>query len=161
MQRLRHKLHPLLHAADLVEERLRIQLAPLGIRPRQARILNALNRMGTASQIDLAREFDVSAPSMSTMTARLIAAGLISRSPDPQELRSNVLSLTKSGRSKLNDIRKAWHEVDRIIDRAIGPEKADALATLTVELRDALGGRVPGVRPIHRKQSPVPANGRV
>ncbi len=138
------KLHLLLHSADLIEERLRIQLLPLAIRPRQARIVDALNRMGAASQVDLAREFNVSPASMSTMTARLIEGGFISRETNPDELRSNVLRLTEYGEALLEDIRKAWAEVDKIIESAIGPQRADELANLTLALRDALGGRPPG-----------------
>lgn len=53
-----YKLQPLIHAATLVEERLSAELAPFGIKPRQARVLNVLHLMGSASQVELAREFD-------------------------------------------------------------------------------------------------------
>ena len=138
------RFHLLLHSADLLEERLRIQLSPLGVRPRQARILDALHRMGSASQVELAREFDVSAASMSTMTVRLIEAGFILRTTNPDELRSNMLRLSDSGRALLKDVEAAWREVDVIIENAIGAEDAEALARLTHKLRDQLGGRAPG-----------------
>ena len=99
-----HALHFLLHAADLVEERLRRRLAPLGIRPRQARIVDALDRMGEVSQADLARAFDVTAASMSTMTARLVQAGFIERRAHPDEQRSNLLRLSPKGRALLAEI---------------------------------------------------------
>ncbi|ERP96673.1 hypothetical protein Q669_27845 [Labrenzia sp. C1B10] len=106
--------------------------------------MDALHRMGAASQVDLAREFNVSPASMSTMTARLIEGGFISRETNPDEMRSNVLRLTEYGEALLEDIREAWVEVDRIIESAIGPKRADELANLTLALRDALGGRPPG-----------------
>ncbi len=137
-------MHFLLHAADLVEERLRRRLADLGMPPRQARVLDALDRMGAASQVDLARAFDITPASMSTMTARLIAAGFIARETDPEEARSNVLQLTAHGRSLLSEIHAAWHDVDRIIEETVGSENAAALAALTRALRDGLGGRTPG-----------------
>ena len=62
------KLHYLLHAATLVEEKLRHRLSEIGISPRQARVIDALARMGAVSQIALAREFAVTPASMSTMT---------------------------------------------------------------------------------------------
>ncbi|WDQ99319.1 MarR family transcriptional regulator [Devosia sp. J2-20] len=89
------RLHYLLHSADLIEDRLHHQLAPLGIKPRQARILDALARMSRASQVELARAFDVSPASMSTMTARLVAAGFITREVDRHDIRSNTLRLSK------------------------------------------------------------------
>ncbi|MCC6769802.1 MAG: MarR family transcriptional regulator, partial [Gemmatimonadaceae bacterium] len=92
-------LHSLLHAAVLVEGCLRRRLVELDLPPRQARVLDALGRMGTASQVALAREMDVTPASMSTMTARLIDAGLVAREDDPDEARSNLLRLTVHGHS--------------------------------------------------------------
>lgn len=138
------QLHLLLHSADLVENELRRRLALIDVRPRQARILDALSRMEPASQIGVARAFNLTPASMSTMTARLIDAGFIKREIDPSEARSNLLRLTDRGRSKLSDIHKAWREVDAIIADTIGAENAVTLAKLTRELRDGLGGNVPG-----------------
>lgn len=138
------RLHFLLHSADLLEDRLQKRLAPLDIRPRQARILDALARMEPASQVRLARAFHVTAASMSTMTARLIEAGFITRETDPEEARAHVLRLTERGRGLLVDIHAAWRDIDRLIERRLGPEKAALLADLTGELRDSLGDRVPG-----------------
>ena len=137
------QLHLLLHSADLVENELRRRLALIDVRPRQARILDALSRMEPASQIGVARAFNLTPASMSTMTARLIDAGFIKREIDPSEARSNLLRLTDRGRSKLSDIHKAWREVDAIIADTIGAENAVTLAKLTRELRDGLGGNVP------------------
>lgn len=126
---------------------MRHRLEPLGIGPRQARILDALSRMGSTSQVELAREFTVTAASMSTMTTRLVKAGLIARGLDPDSARSNRLSLTAEGDRMLDAIDAAWRETDEAIVEAIGAEKAAALAALTTELRDALGGHVPGTKP--------------
>ena len=139
-----NKLHYLLHSAALIEKSLCAQLQPLGLGPRQARVIDALDRMGSTSQIDLARECGITAASMSTMTSRLIAAGYISRETDPIEIRKNTLSLTPLGLTLLHDIKRAWTKVDRIIDKSLGVEKSNALANLTRELRNALGGHTPG-----------------
>ena len=144
---MRYKLHLLLHSADLIDEQLRIELAALGIKPRQARVLSSLNRLKTASQVELAREFNVTPASMSTMTSRLIAAGYISRKPDPEAPRSNQLKLTRKGDALVSDIRATWAKIDTVIEDAIGLKKAQELAQLTEELRDALGGWVPGTKP--------------
>jgi DNA-binding MarR family transcriptional regulator len=151
MQKRRYWFHFLLHSGDLLEDELRLRLAPIGVGPRQARILDALHRMGTASQVDLAEEFNVTAASMSTMTSRLVEAGLITNDPDPQERRSSVLKLTKSGIGVLEAIYAAWREMDRVIEKAIGRDKAKSLAALTLELRNALGGRTPGGEPERTK----------
>ncbi|MGJ8532920.1 MAG: MarR family winged helix-turn-helix transcriptional regulator [Alphaproteobacteria bacterium] len=137
-------LHPLLHSGNLVEDRLRIRLAPYGIQPRQARVLEALSRMGPVSQVKLAREFHISAASMSTMSSRLIAAKLISRKPDSKTARSNILTLTVEGRKMLIEIHKAWHDMDQIIVDALGAERAQTFGDMARELRNSLGGHRPG-----------------
>ena len=83
-----YTLHHLLHSADLVEDALRQRLARIDMRPRQARIIDALARMEPASQVALARAFDITPASMSTMTARLIEAGFVTREVDPEEARA-------------------------------------------------------------------------
>jgi DNA-binding MarR family transcriptional regulator len=143
MQDHKFNFHLLLHAAKLVEERVALHLAEVNIRPRQARILDALYRMGPTSQAKLAREFDISAASMSTMTNRLVSAGYISRTTDQNELRSNVLELSSQGEKLLMDINEAWACVDAEISETIGADKAAVLAQLVYELRDGLGGTVP------------------
>lgn len=147
MSTIRFQLHHLLHSANLVEDELRRRLVLIDVRPRQARILDALSRMEPASQIGVAREFNLTPASMSTMTARLIEAGFITREVDPSEARSNLLRLTDRGRSKLSDIHNTWREIDALIADKIGAEQAAQLASLTRELRDGLGGRVPGLCP--------------
>ncbi len=138
-----HRFHLLLHSGHLVEEKLRRRLMPLGIKPRQARVLDALYRLGSASQVELARRFDVTPASMSSMTSRLIKAGFLVKEHDRTELRSNVLRLTDSGHDMLAAIHATWDEMDLAIESAIGATKARALAELTRELRNALGGRAP------------------
>jgi hypothetical protein len=49
MKNLSRNFHFLLHSAHLVEERLRKRLAQLNVQPRQARILDAIGRMGKTS----------------------------------------------------------------------------------------------------------------
>ncbi|MCG3268211.1 MarR family winged helix-turn-helix transcriptional regulator [Yoonia sp. I 8.24] len=136
-------MHMLLHSAALIEDRLRQRLARLGVPPRQARILDALDNVGSASQADLARAFHIKPASMSTMTMRLLDAGLISREVDANEVRSNILKLSAAGQDLLSEIRAAWHDIDLLIDDTIGVENAEQLADLTGRLRDGLGGQTP------------------
>ena len=147
MQTDSFKLHWLLHSATLLEDHLRARLATLSIHPRQARVIDALSRMEPASQVQLARAFGTKPASMSTMTTRLIDAGYITREIDPSESRAHVLRLTEQGRGLLSDIHAAWRDIDRLIEERIGSDSAARLADLARELRDNLGGRVPGTEP--------------
>lgn len=151
MKRQGFLLHPLLHSGNLVEDRLRSRLAPYGIQPRQARVLEALSRMGPVSQVELAREFHISAASMSTMSSRLIAAKLISRKANEETARSNVLSLTDEGREMLLEIHEAWGDMDQVIMEALGADRAQSFGDMARELRNKLGGRPPGRRHVKDK----------
>jgi DNA-binding MarR family transcriptional regulator len=136
--------HAHLHSGHLLEEHLRARLTGLGISPRQARVLDAMERMGPVSQVALAQAFHLAAASMSTMTTRLIKAGLIEKARDPESARGNLLTLSPRGREALASVYDAWTEMDRMIEDLLGQTKAHSLAALTRELRDALGGRPPG-----------------
>lgn len=141
----KHSFHGLLHSAKLVEAQLRRHLAPLGIQTRQALVLDAIDRMGTVSQTDLAAEFGVTSASMSTMTDRLLAAGLITRNTSPFSRRQNELELGPKGSALLDEIAKAWTAVDLELVKALG-EDANSFFAQAQRLRDVLGGRVPGKR---------------
>lgn len=138
-----HDFHGLLHSADLVEALLRRQLVPVGISPSQARVLEAMDRMGPVCQTDLAQAFRITPASMSTMTERLLTAGYIMRSVDPASRRQNVLQLTDRGRTLVAGICEAWTAVDETIRAALGKD-AGPLFELARQLRDALGGTIPG-----------------
>lgn len=140
-----HDFHGLLHSADLVETLLRRKLTPLGILPRQARVLEAMGRTGPVSQADLASAFGVTAASMSTMTDRLLAARYITRAVDPASRRRNVLELTDKGRTLLARISQAWAAVDDTIHVVLGGESA-TFFDLARRLRDGLGGTIPGTQ---------------
>ena len=149
----KYRFHSLLHSSDLLEQRLRLGLEPLELRPRQARVLSALNRLGQISQVTLAKEFQVTPGSMSTMVTRLEKLGFITRHREPDERRSDVLTLTAVGKAHLKGIRKTWTQMDDLIIEAIGIKKAQLLSELTEELTTALGGHVPGSSMVLRKKS--------
>ena len=78
------------------------------------------------------------------MVTRLEKLGLITRYREPDERRSDVLTLTAEGKAHLKGIWKTWSQMDDLIVDAIGIEKAQLLGELTEELTTALGGHVPG-----------------
>ncbi|MDV7145337.1 MarR family winged helix-turn-helix transcriptional regulator [Tropicimonas sp. TH_r6] len=144
MQPKEHDHHGIAHSARLVEEEQRRLLAPLGIHPRQARVLMAMKHMAPVSQTELAAAVGISPAGMSTMTDRLLAAGFITRRQDPALRRRNVLELTPQGLAKLDAISAVWCAVDDRIRDALGAEDAETLFRLARRLRRALGGEPPG-----------------
>ncbi len=148
-----YKFHSLLHSADILEKRLATLLTPVGITPRQARILNMLNRTGAVSQTVLTEQFDVTSGSMSTMIDRLLKLGMIARCKNPEDRRGDLISLTDQGRAILTEVRDVWQEMDELIEAKLGAEKAALLTEITKELKFALGGRVPGMGLVRKNAS--------
>lgn len=146
MQVDQHKFHGLTHSAELIEAELRRRMAPLGIQHRQARVLEAIERLGPVSQSDLAKAFGITPASMSTMTERLLAAGHITRSVDPASRRQNVLDLTDQGRQLISGIAEVWTSIDATV-RAILGDQADDFFAQSLALRRGLGGTIPGTKP--------------
>ena len=146
-------LHPLLHATHLVEARLRDRLKQVDLHPRQARVLSTLSRLGETHQKTLAREFDITPASMSSMCDRLSYAGYIERHVDPNEKRAFLIRLTFKGKSKVHDVRAAWGDIDEMIKEAMGQDAASSLAELSGKLRDEFGGYVPGIETIEAQNA--------
>ncbi|MEO0979656.1 MAG: MarR family winged helix-turn-helix transcriptional regulator [Pseudomonadota bacterium] len=143
MKRIPVDLHPVLHSATLLEKRVEILLRQTGVRHRQALILDALSRIGPTSQGHLAKQFDVSAGSMSSMTERLVALGFITQSTNPENRRSDILDLTPDGRAVLEKVRIVWQEATALITSALGDTRAETFTALATRLRDTLGGSKP------------------
>jgi DNA-binding MarR family transcriptional regulator len=142
MNRGPFKFHSLLHSAELIEKRLAILLSPIGIKPRQARILNVLSRVGEVSQTVLTEKFDVTSGSMSTMVDRMIKVGLIERRKNPEDRRGDLISITDQGTAVLEEVRDVWRKIDELIEAKLGAEKTMLLTEITKELKFALGGRI-------------------
>ncbi|MGZ4622981.1 MAG: MarR family winged helix-turn-helix transcriptional regulator [Blastococcus sp.] len=68
-----------------------------GLSRTAAATLTRLHRSGPTRVTELATAEGVTQPSMSTLVARLVDQGLVSRGNDPQDARAVVLELTPSG----------------------------------------------------------------
>lgn len=144
MRKGRFKFHSLLHSASMLDKRLDTLLTPVGIKPKQARILNVLNRIGPSSQKTLTEEFDVTSGSMSTMIDRLLAAGLVHKEKHRDDKRTDIISLSERGKDVLIEVRDVWRDIDDLIAAKLGPERAELFNEMTRELKYALGGHVIG-----------------
>ena len=153
MQLMAHLFHPVLHAAHLLESKLRDELVDSVLQPRQARLLDAIDRYGPATQASLSRLFAVAPASMSVMLARLERDGLITRQMQAGAHRNDV-GLTDLGRAALPAVAAAWNATDAALRHALGPEGAEQFSRSALQLRDALGGS--GPPEIHARSAAVP-----
>lgn len=71
----------------------------------QARLLGTIEDRGAARISELAELDHCSQPTMTTQVHRLEAAGLVSRTPDPQDARAVRISITPAGSAMLAQVR--------------------------------------------------------
>ncbi|BBY04046.1 MarR family winged helix-turn-helix transcriptional regulator [Mycobacterium seoulense] len=103
-------------ARDLrvVFSRLRRQLKDLAtdedLTPSQTAVLNRLWKEGASSASALASAERVRPQSMATIVAALEQRGLIGRTPDPEDGRRQLISLTTAGRRRAESNRQVREE---------------------------------------------------
>jgi DNA-binding MarR family transcriptional regulator len=94
--------------------RLRRRLRDLGVdddlTPSQTAVLTRLWKEGASSASGLAGAEGVRPQSMATIVAALEQRGLIERTPDPEDGRRQVVSLTSQGRRRAESDRQARQE---------------------------------------------------
>ncbi len=87
----------------------------------------ALADGGTLSQTALARWASVEQPTMANTLNRMERDGLISRTPDPADRRSALVSLSKLGRQRANEALAAGMEVNGLALSGLKPAEREVL----------------------------------
>lgn len=107
----------------------------LGVHPGQNFLLEALRAEPSLTTGELARRMHVEVPTAVRMTQRMEAAGLLARTPDPDDRRRVRVSLTPDG-------RKAAKAVPRLLDgaaeqalRGLSTDERRQLVTLLERVR--------------------------
>ncbi|MGI8418196.1 MAG: MarR family winged helix-turn-helix transcriptional regulator [Nakamurella sp.] len=81
--------------------------AALGVPFAQARLIGMIDLLGPARVSELAAADHCSQPTMTNQLHRLAAAGLVTRTSDPQDARAVLISLTDNGSAALLAARRA------------------------------------------------------
>jgi DNA-binding MarR family transcriptional regulator len=108
-------------AARLFARAIDRRLAPLGLSSAYMPVFFALAGGESLSQTELARRASVEQPTMAATLKRMERDGLIARTPDPEDGRSALVSLTRLARAKLRSVQAAGHAVN---DTAMTPLSA-------------------------------------
>jgi DNA-binding MarR family transcriptional regulator len=98
-----------------------------GVRGYHYRLLAALAQYGSLSQAEMGRRTGIDRKDVAIAVAELESAELLVRTPDPDDARRKVVTLTALGASRLR-------RLDRVLDRV----QADVLAPLTDDEQDTL-----------------------
>jgi MarR family transcriptional regulator, transcriptional regulator for hemolysin len=108
------------------------RVKPFGFSIGQLPVVYLLRDGGAMPQKDLARLAKIEQPSMAQMLSRMERDGLIRRTPDPDDGRSQLISLTEAALQKLPDARQALHEGS---ERALAGFSDDEIETLLALMR--------------------------
>ncbi|MER7079625.1 DNA-binding transcriptional regulator, MarR family [Saccharopolyspora kobensis] len=112
------------HSARLVSD----GFAEAGARGYHYRILAALDEFGAASQAELGRRCSMDRSDVVAAINELAEQGAVERSPDPDDRRRNIVTVTKAGTKQLQRLDRALDEVQ---DDLLGPLPAEDRQTLT------------------------------
>src|ERR1700730_4698626 len=89
-----------------------------GVRGYHFRLLAALEEFGPASQADLGRRTSIDRSDVVAALNELAARGLIQRSPDPDDRRRNVITITPAGTKQLRALAPI---LDGVQDQLLAP----------------------------------------
>ena len=73
--------------------------------------LDVLDRLGPHRITDLTARERITQPGMTGLVARLEAAGLVDRRPDPTDGRATLVTITAAGREHMRDLHRRRAEV--------------------------------------------------
>jgi DNA-binding MarR family transcriptional regulator len=130
-----------MHADRLVNQ----GLAGADARKWHYAVLAALQEFGPASQAALSRRTGIYRSDLVAVTNELAGRGLIERTPDPDDRRRNVITLTAQGRRYL-----------RRLDKLVATLQDDLLAPLTQPERGQLVRLLSRLLDHHAPAAPAP-----
>ncbi|XVQ10953.1 MarR family winged helix-turn-helix transcriptional regulator [Spirillospora sp. CA-255316] len=113
-----------MHSHRLISERF----AAEGVRGYHYRLLAALEEFGPSSQADLGRSTGIDRSDVVAALNEMAAKNLIERSPDPDDRRRNIITLTQAGSRHLKELDGVVAEIQ---DDLLTPLTPAERATLT------------------------------
>ena len=102
----------------------------LGLAIAQVPVLVALKDGASLTQKELARLARIEQPTMTDLLARMERDGLIRRSPNPDDKRSSLISLTPAALQKLPDARAVLVEGNTVALQGFTEEETATLSQL-------------------------------
>ncbi|MBO9711777.1 MarR family transcriptional regulator [Sphingomonas sp.] len=122
--------------------RLESVLQPLGVTAVQFRILTTLSTRPNVSSAELARLYDVKPQTMIKQIALLEAKGLIDRQVSRENKRLLELSLTKAGRTALEQLQTDTQALEAELLQPLGEREQEALRGYLARLLESLSAVV-------------------
>src|SRR4051795_8450206 len=127
-------------ASDLVVYAARLVRAlrgPLDL-PAGTRVISLLDEHGPLGITQLAAADRCSQPTMSAAVSQLVEHGWVTKSPNPDDARGSVVTLTDAGRAELARVRRSHGERVAALVAANPDLDSEDLATAVAVLRGIL-----------------------
>ncbi|GAB2837090.1 hypothetical protein GCM10022221_40450 [Actinocorallia aurea] len=99
-------------------------------------VLASLREFGPASQADLSRRTGIYRSDMVGLLNELAERGFVERTPDPQDKRRNVISLTAQGGRRLGRLDELQNELQDQVLTPLSPAERELLVELLLRLRE-------------------------
>jgi DNA-binding MarR family transcriptional regulator len=117
----------------IVRRQRRATKERLDVTHGQFRVLRTLDHADRALRLsELANQLGIVPRSATSVVDDLEAAGLVARSPDPNDRRATLVTLTPAGTELLTTIRRSRRDaMVSLIDRLTPAERTDLLRLLT------------------------------
>jgi MarR family transcriptional regulator for hemolysin len=127
-------------AGRLLVRELERHLAGIGLMPAHMPVLLALEA-GEASQKTIAERAGVEQATMTATLNRMERDGLISRRPNPEDGRSQLVALTPAARAKLPHVEEAAAAINALVLEGFAPEERAQYFALVKRIIGALQAR--------------------
>ncbi|MFD0852188.1 MarR family winged helix-turn-helix transcriptional regulator, partial [Actinomadura adrarensis] len=121
-------------ASTLAHRLLYERFTAAGVRPYHYRLLASLDEFGPASQVSLGRSTGIDRSDVVAALNELAEKNLIERSPDPDDRRRNVITITPDGVARLKRLDAVLAEVQDELTSPLSPEERDRLTGLLTKL---------------------------
>lgn len=123
----------LLNQAALQGQRIGAEtLAAVGAHRTHYAVLAALDEFGPDSQAELGRRCGIDPSDMVALMGLLSGDGLVERQPDPADRRRNLVSITRAGRRRLDELAEVVGAAqDELLEPLSDAERGRLVALLT------------------------------
>jgi DNA-binding MarR family transcriptional regulator len=112
-------------------------VAPSGLKTTQYSLLSHVLHFGPLRPVDLAREMNVDASTLTRNLKPMLAAGFLVQTEGP-DARSRMLSITAAGREKRAEAQRLWQGAQLALNDILGTERVLALHALVDESLELL-----------------------
>ena len=124
--------------ARLMGRRLRESTEKAGMSDSYRPFIHILAERDDLTQLELSKRTHLTAPTVSVTLQKMELSGLITRTPDPQDMRQIRVRLTEKGRELHHIVVGIVEKTENSVLNGVTPEEQELLKKLLSKMRDNL-----------------------